>query len=182
MSIAELVSVLPPPSIPTEVGPQSDWADIEIVLGTPLPQDYKDYINSYGTGSIFRFFQVLSPFSAISPCNLCSRGSEILDAYRVTWAAYPQYSPPYPPFPEPDGLLPWPVTDNGDTACWLTKGAPDDWIIVVCDNKFSEEHDEFQTSMTGFLAGWIRQEMVPVVFPDNVFTLGCPPFQSYEPR
>lgn len=38
------------------------WSKIETKLGTSLPEDYKNFIKTYGTGGIDNFIWILTPF------------------------------------------------------------------------------------------------------------------------
>ena len=81
MSIADLKAVLPPPAALSELGRPDQWNDVEQQLGTRLPDDYKDYINSYGTGMISSYLVVYNAFSAFPTVNLLQQSMAVLGAY-----------------------------------------------------------------------------------------------------
>ena len=101
------------------------WAAVEASLGLRLPASYKLMVDRFGALSWRDFLHVLSPFDARSWRSLRVRGREILDADRVSRASFPSNFP-LPLYPEPGGLLPWAVTDNGDTLYFVTRGPPDE--------------------------------------------------------
>lgn len=48
----KLKIILPPPSNSSNTGNSEGWSELENNLGSLLPKDYKDFINTYGTGGI----------------------------------------------------------------------------------------------------------------------------------
>ncbi len=46
--LATLIRLLPPPAAPDDN--HGDWQAVEAELGTPLPDDYKAFIELFGTG------------------------------------------------------------------------------------------------------------------------------------
>lgn len=70
MVIDELFSLLPRPAQPSEQGSTSQWASVTSKLGGPLPTDYMQFIDHYGSGTINSFLTVFNPFSANPHVNL----------------------------------------------------------------------------------------------------------------
>jgi hypothetical protein len=68
-TVDDLIRIAPPPDIPVDRGLPSQWNDIELILGTPLPGDYKAFINAYGTGYFNDLFHVFNPFSGSDRAN-----------------------------------------------------------------------------------------------------------------
>jgi hypothetical protein len=60
-ALGKLVKILPPPKKPVEA--HGDWRKAEAKLGTSLPDDYKTFIEAYGTGAISYELRILSPFT-----------------------------------------------------------------------------------------------------------------------
>lgn len=52
MSVAKLKKLIPPPEKPLEVGTPAKWSKIEKQLGITLPEDYRDFIFTYGSASL----------------------------------------------------------------------------------------------------------------------------------
>lgn len=173
MTLDLLLNLIPPPSQPIETGTPEEWSRIENALGTKLPQDYKDFIDTYGTGQIAEFLWIHNPFSADEYVNLiqhqiytqsnnyigilASTGQEIKVEY------------PYPIYPEPNGLLKWGTTDNGDDLYWQTTGGPDDWPVVT-DEVRGTGFAIFSESMTSFIAKAILGEIHSEVLPAEIFS------------
>lgn len=71
-------------------------------------------------------------------------GPEWCEKLRQARQEWP-WSLPWPIYPEPGGLFPWAVTDNGGTLYWLTEGEPDGWPTLhdphSCVPEDWERHD-----------------------------------------
>jgi hypothetical protein len=61
-AVEELRRLVPPPETPN--GADGDWGACERDLGLRLPADYKEFISTYGSGTLCRLFEIPSPFSA----------------------------------------------------------------------------------------------------------------------
>ena len=70
MSLARLKRLVPP------VGrgrSYIDWADVERAMGTALPTDYKQMVETYGVGSLDDFIWVMQPLGAEAPLKAAVR-------------------------------------------------------------------------------------------------------------
>ena len=153
-----LIEHVPPPANPVEN--QGDWAQVELQLGTSLPDDYKWFISVYGTGAICDdYIRVLNPFTKIGVLDLlkCYRGT--LDRYRVAKKEGETPIVPYPVYPEPGGILPWGTSANGHEMSWLTIGEPNNWGIVFSDRNRIECRKYEQVCMSEFLVTVLKGQM-----------------------
>lgn len=176
MTIERLKSILPAP-LSTDVLEYSKWATVEAKLGTHLPEEYKEFVTLYGTGSIDDFLWVLNPFSTNENLNLIKQSQIIGKAYIDLRNAFPkEYK--HNIFPEENGLLVWAVTDNGDDIFWDTCGCPNSWKIVVYETRSSCYH-EYQTTVTKFLHGILSRELYCDAFPGD-FPSNNPVFVPIE--
>lgn len=101
-------------------------------MTTRLPQDYKRFIDAYGTGTVDEFVTVLNQHSSVPRVRLDEYGAKMLAVTRdLRDGGIVEI--PFPIYPESGGLLPWGVTANGDWGYWITDppDAPDRWTIVV---------------------------------------------------
>jgi hypothetical protein len=180
----KLIQVMPPPTKPLEVGGSEDWPSIEEALGTALPQDYKDFINEYGSGYLGEFVWIFNPFSSSQHINLLATVSRHLPMLRslVNQArgSASEERHPYVIWPEENGLLPWGKTDNGDELFWQTTGHPDQWTIVAVENR-GPDIDRYEGSMTGFLAGIISGEVKSKVVPKSYIDRDVDGHALFEP-
>jgi hypothetical protein len=159
MSISQLRQVLPPPNSPTEVPPTRPWAQIEDEVG-PLPRDYKDFIEEYGTGVIDDFIMVFTPFASNRHLNLVVQAQRSAAALREGAGA------------EPDALFDvervrvFGRTDNGDFLAWEVEGPPDEWNVIVIGSR-GPFLDRFDGGMTAFLAEALQGNLSSEVLPDD---------------
>lgn len=164
-SLESLKKLIQPPGKPSGVPNGGGWNSVERSIGIELPEDYKEFIATYGTGAVDGFLWVLNPFSRNENLNLINQATVRLDAQRQ-FSAESGTKTPYPLNPDPNGLFPWGVTDNGDVLYWLCKGSPSTWMIVVCDSRASRWR-EFKLSTGQFLAALVTRELVVDVFPED---------------
>jgi hypothetical protein len=168
-SLEELFIIVPPPASPTAAA--GDFAAVEADLGTKLPADYQELVRRYGYGTFSDFLHLWSPFFA--PCTMMAQARASLDANRALARVVPK-AVPFPPFPEPDGALPWASTDNGDVVYWLTWGAPDAWPVALWNPRAGEKYDLVEGGAAAFLAQWLGGQT-------RFRTMDAPDFRSFDP-
>jgi len=178
MNFAPLENILRRPEKPLEIGQINGWHTFEYQLNTKLPEDYKKFIQSFGTGSINEFLVILNPFSANQHVNLLTRGRSELEAFRTSKTNFPKY---YPDdiFPNSGGLLPFGVTDNGEVLYWRTIAEPKDWTVTVYETR-GPDHYNYQTNMTDFLSGVLSGAIICKALPRN-FVNPIPAFNPIGP-
>ncbi|GGW62193.1 hypothetical protein GCM10010503_44300 [Streptomyces lucensis JCM 4490] len=101
--------------------PAVDWRAAEAELGTPLPRDYKEIVDLFGTGTFDDYVDLLVPGA---------RGMDI-----VVWAGLggdgTDLYEPYAAYPAPGGLLRWGSSEQELDFVWQTGAAdPDDWPVL----------------------------------------------------
>ena len=169
MSVEELISVLPPPEVPSNTGSSNEWSLVEKDIGIKLPSDYKEFISTYGAGGIDEFLWILTPFVKDKNVNLLKQIDVICSSYMDSKSHFPNMFK-HTAFPNHDGLLPWSITDNGNVLYWESKGNPENWPIVVYKSR-SPDYIEYKYSMTEFLTelikGNIKCDAFPSDFPDQ---------------
>lgn len=165
MSIENLSSVLSLPEAPIERGHTDRWPAIEQGMRIRLPQDYKDYVDAYGTGYIAEFIWIFNPFSEKASLNLKEQMHPRLSALQEIKRQLPN-DVPYRIWPELGGLLPVGATGNGDCIYWLTAGNPTQWPILVNESR-GPDWATFEMPLTEFLTGILRREIVCNIFPPD---------------
>jgi hypothetical protein len=158
-------NILTPPEKPVDIPTESDWRAVEGALGFALPQDYKDFVDIYGSGSVDGFLWVLNPFSRNPNLNLFDQAKSRLNAQRGFSKDFGGKAP-YPLHPDANGLFPWAVTDNGDVFYWLCKGLPSAWRVVICDSRCSR-WQTFDAGVGEILKGIVKNELRIECFPSD---------------
>jgi hypothetical protein len=130
--LQRLISILPAPERPTGAPMADDWRPVEAELGVRLPDDFKAFLATYGSGVINDLIGISSPTFPPQQGALLRTTQAALSTLRH-WRETGRL--PYPIHPEPGGLLPWAGTGNGDTYYWLTepRDEPDRWPVVIFD-------------------------------------------------
>src|SRR5579872_4898090 len=140
MSLAALEKILKRPITPHELGNPEGWGSVEEQLKMRLPQDYKQFIEVFGTRKIGDFIGILNPFSENEFVNLIKSSKGFLEADEVLRKKHPK-DYVYDFYPEQGGPFPFGVTDNGDVLYWKTEGEPDRWPVVIFDPRESEQFE-----------------------------------------
>jgi hypothetical protein len=162
MSIEALLKVLPAPSHPLQTfsGP---WEPIEA-----LPPDYKQFVEIYGFGYFMEYLGIAVPRSRNE--NTCLEFGVV--SFSDLWKSYFQDGDePYQLWPEPEGLIWFGSTDNGEDLLWLPRGSPETWPIVV---RGHHNYEILDCDLTTFLAGLITGDIVPDAFPDDLLPCELP--------
>lgn len=192
MSLADLRRILTPPARPRDTGAPAQWAAAEAALGISHPPDFKDYIATYGSGTVGAVIEVFNPMSVDwsdaqafvalpTPLDVLLAGLGPFGSARDTWlyalastlagceglasVALPRNEGSVQArlWPELPGLFPWGRGDSGQALCWWVSGAPETWPVVVADP--AEGLIAYPHTMTGFLAGWLDGSLKPASLP-----------------
>ncbi|MFJ8172581.1 MULTISPECIES: SMI1/KNR4 family protein [unclassified Streptomyces] len=143
--LARIAERVRPPAV--AVDGHGDWAEAEHRLGTPLPEDFKQLVATYGRGDFWGALCLCTPFGDDNPVPLTA---DLLDDYGPLRDGHPE-DYPYPLFPEPGGLLAWAVTESAAHVCWLTEGPPGSWPVVIWSR--DDDYERFDCGAGAFLDG-----------------------------
>jgi hypothetical protein len=166
MKFEEFCQIIQPPETPVENGETEEWGRVEKAIGTRLPNDYKNYINVFGTGCLANFLWVFNPFTRNTNLNLLNQVTVQLNAITTLEEEFGEKSP-YQVYPTPGGLLPWGITDNGDVLFWLTNDEPDYWNVVICSAR-GREYEEFEATIIDFLHRLIFEAVSSEIIPNKL--------------
>lgn len=163
MSYPKLLEILDPPSTPFEsVLKKNDWGRVNKYFNLPFPMDYIQFINKYGSGQIGKWLTVFNPFSNNPHLSIIHQTPQILSGFSVLKAKYPEEIP-YTLLFEPEGLLPWGISIDGDVFCWKTEGPNGNWSIVIIGRHSGNQ--EFKLSFSQFLVEAIESKITPKAIP-----------------
>jgi SMI1-KNR4 cell-wall len=170
MPITQLLSLIPAPEKPTEVGAKRAWATFERTLGVKLPRDYHEFVTHYGSGLLANFIRVFNPYSNDEYISLIPSINRICAIRRQLKELEWDEEVPFLIFPESPGIMPCGNDENGNTLYWLTDGEPDEWTIVLGAGR-SRNWERFDFDLTSFLCKAltkkIRSRIWPRGFPDS---------------
>jgi hypothetical protein len=147
-ALEELRRMVPPPGEPrlTEV----NWGAVRSRFGFRPPEDYRAFIESYGAGSIDDILWIHHPTTADEHRNLGWWLDTVTEALGAIRQELPE-EVPFPLWPEPGGLIPWGITDDGASCYWRSSDAdPDRWTVVVGEARGPRWH-KHTGSMTEFV-------------------------------
>lgn len=164
MSLIELTELMPPPQAPVES--LGSWSDVELDLRRRLPDDYKAFIEKYGSGVIGEFLTVLNPFSVRPNLNLLEQSKQQLVPIRQLVEDL-DVELPFELFPSPEGLLPVAITHNGDVVHWLTSAEPTSWTMVVNEGR-SLDYKVFEFGFTSFITQFLDGSLSCRAFSQSV--------------
>jgi len=168
MEISRLVQISPPPQNPVETGSIKAWERIEERLGVALPEDYKEFIDLYGSGKFENSIVPFNPFAASEYLNLL----QSLDIHHQSnrfaqgltsspWSAVS----PFDLYPALDGLLPWGTMGNfKEGFFWQVCGPPDQWPTIYYDLK-NGEYEVWKFQFSEFLVKLFLGEIQSVLMP-----------------
>lgn len=142
---------------------KNPWKKVENEIGICFPEDYKMFIDSYGSGEINEFLWILSPFSKNENLNCINRFKVMKESYYSMKEEFPEYFL-LNFFDGKNGLFPWGITENGDELFW--NFIDDNIEIIVYASRYSL-HEKYLMTMQEFLCKLLRKEVVCSIFPDD---------------
>jgi len=172
MSFSQLVQFVPPPQAPIETGSPKLWEKAQERLGIAFPKDYKDFIDSYGTGTFNNFIIPYNPFAANEYMNLY----QVLDAHhhasrktqRMADSAWSVVTP-FQLYPADAGLLPWGTTTSFELSFfWQITDRPDTWVTILYDLRLGE-YEVWKMCFTAFLLKLFKAEIESVLLPRDTW-------------
>jgi hypothetical protein len=161
-AIGALIELVPPPERavrPDEI----DWAEFERENGFAAPTDYRLLLERYGVGTFGTsataapggWLYLLEPFNPEQSLLDQSEWERRND--RGLQRRFPEQYPGWPMWPEPDGLLPWGRSIDGDLVGWWTRGAPDTWGTRFFGR--ADDFAEFPFGVVEFIVRLYRGEL-----------------------
>lgn len=162
MSLAQLVTVVPPPGQPLNVGSLESWSAAQQELGIELPLNYLEYALRYGSGDFadplwLTVWNPLNPefvswvraiLKALGNYNKILADGEVPPRKLGGMDGIPLHLHPNRP-----GFLPIGGSLIGDTLGFWTEGEVDQWpVVFVPRNPYEDYGRVFRESLTEFLA------------------------------
>jgi hypothetical protein len=158
--LQKLVALVPVPDQRVDVPLPQDFAACEHDLGLALPNDFKDLLSTYGVG---RFLDYLFAYPLDGHDMNLRRNRLLLEGHSSSRTAHPDWYP-YPLYPEADGLMLWGGTYDAHSLCWLAKGEPDEWPVVVWEQRNSRYH-LYDGGAVAFITDWLQGRLPAQALP-----------------
>ena len=140
-----------------------NWGKIENENNIVFPEDYKWFLENYGSGSINDFLWIFSP-----TCNNLNLNS--FEQYKVMKNSYEimhnnkliEYN--YSFYDNGIGLFPWGITDNGDELYWnYVNGVAE---VVIFASRYADVFS-YKLNVIDFLTGLLIKKIKCDIFPDD---------------
>lgn len=161
MQLNELEKIMPALE---SVSEPRRWNDVESSLAIELPNDYKRFIDKYGTGWIGDFLLVLDPSSVTERYNLVRSSVDILGNYQSSKESFPQYYS-HTIFNGKNGIFPCGITDNADVIYWEYENGEQKNIVVY--NARGGDYFSIESTLTDFIYGVLAKTIVCDRFPED---------------
>ncbi|MBV9022448.1 MAG: SMI1/KNR4 family protein, partial [Streptomycetaceae bacterium] len=145
--LQRLVRLAPPAVTP----PPTDWSDAERRLGRPLPQDYKELVDTYGSGEFDEHVRLRGPDDTAAGRGIISMNDGYFEELEDIWEMNEEA--PEEIAEEGTTLVVWARTKDADTLNWLVLPgqAAEEWTVMVLNDDASVwEH--YDMNGTAFLA------------------------------
>ena len=176
--LKKLKSILRVPQTVYSTGDSFSWARTEKEHGISFPAEYKEFISTYGTGSIDDFIWILTPFENESSINIFSRAEIMRDSYNYLKKSSPDDFK-YSIYPDEKGLLVWGYTDNGDE---LYFNLESESVIIMPSRCRDSDVLEYKMGMIEFFCKLFTNEIECCVFPDDLVIGGFANYSSIKLR
>ncbi|TDC20604.1 hypothetical protein E1265_21500 [Streptomyces sp. 8K308] len=158
LSAMERLARLMPPH--EGAGDEIDWDAVTTGWGTRFPLSYREFMRTYGEGSIEKYLGVLAPDLKMEVDVVQGMSFETRNA-RGLWLETRQEEKPAEI--HGDSLIAWGVDSSGDLLCWETSCEdPEQWPIVVFRRQGAPHWATYPDGVSDFLLKTFRCE-----FDDN---------------
>jgi len=170
-AMKDICKLLAPPASPR--GLDRTWNDVESEIGLSLPDDYKAFIDVYGSGQItgaagwINVWNLRDSSLFRSPLSSDPGGlSSVLREYQSLDAT--DFRCPFPIYPAPAGLLPFASVMDVHFLNWLTDGPPSQWAVVYYDFDGCEFNLLTGESFSDCILKMLRQEYTGLEQPSGL--------------
>jgi hypothetical protein len=166
----QLLELAPPPDQPVHPGTDEEWARAAERLGHPFPKDYEAIVRTYGEGHFHQFLRILPVSSEGQRTDIFSGRASLQRMFQLPDA---MNDIPFKVLVDEDKLLTWGATEGADTLFWITHGEPDDWKVLVADEKWIN-WSGYCNGLLEFLLGVLEGRSKVPWFPNDLTRIGKP--------
>jgi hypothetical protein len=166
MTITNIKDIMLPPSVPVELPDFDVWDNVEATLAISLPEEYKAFVSTYGSGSINEFIWIFNPAAKNENIEFLRQIQVRLGAIAELKANGERF--PYELYPTENGIIPFAATDNGDVFFWKMARNEESWTIVINEGR-SPNCEEYELSWSNFLMHLLSGKLHSKILPMSVF-------------
>lgn len=150
-ALDDLLRLLGPPTAARTPSPD-DWTETEAYVASPLPTDFKTFLDTYGTGVVCDELVVFHP-RGDSP--LLARMRQVHERRAAARRRAPDLHT-FPVHPEPGGLISWGYDHSGNEHFfWPCDPDPDRWKVVT--DSHGLELEVFEGPFTAFVLDYVER-------------------------
>ncbi|MEV3947616.1 SMI1/KNR4 family protein [Streptomyces halstedii] len=147
-----------------------DWPAVERALGTALPTDYRQLVETYGGGVFDETIWLLDPACPDEDYELLAQAAEKAETLKKLWEVEPR-----PAQLQESGteVLPWAyIEGTGAMLYWLVKPGqdPDEWTVMFNEGRgpLWEHHDaQCASFLLAVLTGRAETDYFPALPVDQ---------------
>jgi hypothetical protein len=163
----KLFSLISPPEQTTYKNTLPLFADIEKKYKLIFPDDYKEMITCYGSGTFANTLYIESPFGNKS---LFRAHFKRIEFYQTMLKGFPvqHKHTRFPIFPEINGLIEIGGDDNADVLMWKIESDLEIWPLYFFDD-YMQNESVYNMPITEFLYRWIIGELRPACLEGGIY-------------
>ncbi|MFC1420212.1 SMI1/KNR4 family protein [Streptacidiphilus cavernicola] len=150
-SMQRLTVLVPPP---TAGGNSVDWAAASSTYEHAFPDDYRQFMASYGQGSFDNFLTVYPPMQEVYPND---RSATVLGLTADARSTGEEED-----FAVPEQLIGWGLTQDSDLLCWRSVDQdPNRWTTVIWRRQWAPPDSwmEFDCGMVELLVRYVDRQI-----------------------
>lgn len=175
MYFDKLKKLLIPPDNIDDMAIEKNIELVEKHYKLKFPQDYIQFITTYGSGQINEFINIYSTINSAAYYEMIESECRY---YRDFKEKFPEkYT--YNAFPKQNRLFPLGRTDGGCLMWWHMAIEPENWTIVIYDEN-SWENEKFDMQLCEFIYKYFTRKIRCKGFPDSLLENDRPCFNSNE--
>jgi len=159
---------------PASIPSPEEWSKFEHEIGIEVPLELKKLIQTYGVGCFDQFLWLYTPVSENLHLNTRAKTELRHATLKEYWSGRTRKS--FAIHPDPEGLIVWGGTDNGDALCFKTVGEVGN---VVVNQGSLHEWEDTHLPIPQFLRDVFARSYTCRLFPDD-FPSRAPNFVAHK--
>lgn len=174
--LSKLIDIAPPPRT---LSAAADWAPVETALHRELPPDYKELVDTYGSGAFCCYIELLVPADVRKRYDIVEFNDGRSDFAAEIWEE--EDEKPHE-FSADLGyeLIAWAKTIDGDTLNWLAHAdqKPETWRILLVSRDLAEAWEHHDALATTVLLSLLTGEITSGIVTPDLSTVAFQPYTT----